>query len=744
MPGRFTSKYFRRDKLSNADLEKLEELKSRILKNYDLIKQGKYKEGLSLAEQTFKEGRESEDLGKRPIIIDAIICQGYALLGLGRFDEGLNIIEQGENFLDSLEHIKKDAMTEKQAIISELKALLYRHKGNTILAHDFLNQSLSIMEKLKNKGNQAGLLNNIGIIHASRGNLDQALENLQQSLVIFEELEISNPKLKVFNNIGLIYALKGELDLTLEYYQKSLDLSREFKDKQSEAALLMNIGQIYHDKGDIEAVLDYCQKSRKIFEKLDSKYEKAICLNTIGIVYELRGELYNAHDLYTKGFITFKELDNKSKTAMSYNNIGNTYLDGGDIDKAVSHYKEALEIFKNSGNDLETCITLYNLISVNIQRDSKDVSKQYLQDIQEIKEKRNNKIINQIYQLAQALILKTSERVVNQAEAQQIFHKIINENNVKHEFLVIAKKNLCELLIQELSTSGDEEILGEIKEISQELLAIAEKQKSFSLLIETYILQSKMALLELDLDTARQLLSNARQLAEEKELQRLAVMVSKEYDSLLSQLSKWTDLADRDVSLAERLELAELESMVTRLIRKKTEIDELSEEEPVLFLILARSGMSMFSKHFVSESHLVDQLIGGFLTAINAFTQQAFSESGTIEGIKHREYTILMNPTDPLLCCYVFKGPSYYALQKLKNFSETVKVSDPIWEKMLKASTIGQDISGEKAINDLVAKIFLSSSEEIIQSTSEVFFGQKMNTTIEHGIFLDIPFFSIN
>ncbi|UCG02236.1 MAG: tetratricopeptide repeat protein [Candidatus Heimdallarchaeota archaeon] len=743
MPGRFTSRYFGRDKLSNADLEKLEYLKRQILKCYDFIQKGNYEKGLNLAEQTYKESEENENFMKRPIIVDTTICQGYALLGLGRLDECLNMVEKGENLLDSVENIKKNELVEKQAIMSELKAILYRHKGNNILAYDFLNKSSSIMEKLKEKGNQAGLLNNIAIVHASDNKLESALEFLQQSLATFEELNIVRPKLKVLNNIGLIHALKGELDSALEYYQKSLDGVGDLNDKQSEATLLMNIGQIYHNKGEIESAVKYGQKSREIFEKIQSAYGRAICLNTLGIIHELRGELYDAHDLYTKGFIFFKEVDNKPKIALSYNNIGNTYLDGGDVDRAISHYNEALAIFKNDGSDLEICMTLYNLISVHIQRGLKEISQQYLQDLQKINEKRKDKIIDQIYQLARALILKTSERVVKQAEAQQIFQKII-EANVNHEFTVIAKKNLCELLIQELSTSGDEEILGEIKEISQELLSIAEKQQSSSLLIETYILQSKMALLELDLDIARQLLSDARQKAEEKELQRLGVMVSREYDSLLSQLSKWTDLADRDVSLAERLELAELESMVTRLIRKKAEIDELSEEEPVLFLILARSGMSMFSKHFMSESLLVDQLIGGFLTAINAFTQQAFSDSGTIEGIKHREYTILMNPTDQLLCCYVFKGPSYYALQKLKNFSETVKVSDAIWEKMLKASMIGQDISGEKEIQDLVSKIILSSSEEMIESTSEVFFGQKMNVPIEHGIFLDIPFFDVN
>lgn len=744
MPSRFSSRYFGREKLSNSDLKQLEKLKGGILKSYDFIQRGNYDKALNLATQTLKESEESEVLCKKPILVDAIICKGYALLGLGKLDECLNMVEKGENLLDSLKNIKKYVMIEKQAIISELKGMIYRYKGNTILAYDFLNQSLSIMEKLKNKGGQAGLLNNLGIIHASKYEIDQALEFLQRSLGMFEELEMVSPKCKVLNNIGLVHSLKGEFDLALEFYQKSSELNKEFNEKKPEATLLMNTAQIYHHRGDLETAIEYNHKCQKIFEELNCSFERAICLNTIGTIHELRGELYKAHDLYTKGFITFKEVDNKPRTAMAYNNIGNTYLDGGDIDKAISHYEEALEIFKNSCNDLETCITLYNLISVNIQHDSKDISQKYLHNLQEINERRNDNIINQIYHLAQALVLKTSERVINQAEAQQIFQTIIDEKKIRNEFSIIAKKNLFELLIQELSTSGDEEILDEIKEISQDLITIAKKQQSSSLLIETYILQSKMALLELDIETARQLLNTARKIAEEKELQRLAVMISREYDSLLSQMSRWTNLADRDVSLAERLELAELESMVTRLIRKKAEIDELSEEEPILFLILARSGMSMFSKHFISESQLVDQLIGGFLTAINAFTQQAFSESGTIEGIKHREYTILMNPTDPLLCCYVFKGPSYYALQKLKNFSETIKVSDTIWNTMLEASKIGRDISEDNAINDLVTKIFLSSSEEIIQSTSEVFFGQKMNIPIENGIFLDISFFNVN
>ncbi|MFX0210319.1 MAG: tetratricopeptide repeat protein, partial [Candidatus Hodarchaeota archaeon] len=559
MPSRFVPKYFSRDKLSKEDQEKYDELKNQILECFKLIQKGDYEKGLSLARQDFKE---AEQFGKRPLLVDAILCQGLALLGFGKLDHCLKVVEEGENLLESIEHIKKGELAEKLAMLDELKGKVYRHKGNNILAFDFLQQSLFVMEKLKNLEAQAGLFNNIGILHASQEKLDLALEFFQRSLKSYEDLGIEHSKTKLLNNFGQIYALKSELNQSLEYYQEGLDLAKKYRELYSEATLLMNIGQIYQSKGELQAALDNSLESLAIFEDLDCKYAIAICFNNIGVIHELKGELFEAHDLYTKSFAIFRELGNNPKTAMSYNNIGNTYLDGGDVDKAISHYQESLKLLESSENTLDTSIALYNLILVNLQLGSKENSHRYLQKLQEIKDKKNNKTITQIYNLANALVLKSSERVIKRAEAQQIFQKITEEEIYKHEYTVIAKKNLCELLIQELMSSGNEEILREIKEILLELLTVAESQQSYSLLIEVHIMQSKMALLELEIDSARKLLSQAQQLAEEKGLQRLAVMVSREYDSLLTQTSKWIDLPDRDVSLAERLELAELESMV--------------------------------------------------------------------------------------------------------------------------------------------------------------------------------------
>ncbi|MFX1286431.1 MAG: tetratricopeptide repeat protein [Promethearchaeota archaeon] len=696
-------------------LDKKLRLRCQILKCNILIQKQNYEKGLELAEQVMKESTEL----KLPLIkIDAIICQANALLGLGKFDDCLNVIEDSENQLKSIERNKRIDLAEKQAALFEVKGKVQRRKGDFKGALDLLHHSLSTREELKNLYEKAGLLNTIGIIHASKGEFDLALEHLQQSLVTYEDLGITQPTIKLFNNIGLIYSYKGELDKSVDYYQKSLDLSEKFGNKQNAAALSLNIGQTYLHKGELDLALDYTQRSLVMHEELDSKNEIAMCLNNMGNIFESKGELVQALEAYTRSLKLFEEIgkiqDTRYDTAVSFNNIGNVYRTRGDSDKAISYYKQSLDLFEEIGTNLEASTALLNLIYMAVHWEGTEDAQPYLQKLQEINDKEENKTINQIYRLSRAIILRTSDRVIKQAEAQQLFQEIAEEEIIQHDNTVQAMLNLCEILLQELRTSGNEEVLYEIKEMLQKLQTIAENQNSFSVLVDTYLLKSKMALLELDLDSARQLLDDAQQIAEEKGLQKLAMMISGEYDMLMDQLGKWTDLIDQNVPMIEKLELTELEGMVTRIIRKKAETPKFVEEEPALLLILSESGSVRFSKQFVSEEILNDRIIGDLLTAINSFIQETFSATGSIERVKHKEHTLLMKPIESLLCCYMFKGQSYSALQKLDKFIEKVKDSRSLWRLMTSPKKPEKQSPAEKEMEKITEDIFLSPHTAVI------------------------------
>ncbi|MFX1248677.1 MAG: tetratricopeptide repeat protein [Promethearchaeota archaeon] len=696
---------------NHRNLTEIDHLKGQILKCNILNEKREYDNGLKLSKQTLDESKELE----QPLLmIDAIICQGNALLGMGELDDCLMNIEKAENQLKRIQDVREKEFIERKAAITELKGKLYRRKGDMNLALDLLEVSLSIREKLKDLYAKADILNNMGIIHASKGEFDSALDYLQKSLVIYEDLRMKQPIIKLFNNIGLIYSYKGELDKSLEYYQKSLDLSEKFENKQISATLMLNIGQIYLNKGELDLALDYNQRSLALYEELESTYELAICLNNIGGIFERKGELTQALEVYTRSLNMFEKIQDNSSIAVSLNNIGNVYRTRGEANKAISYYKRSLEFFEETGNNLEASAALLNLILVTVYLENVGDPHPYLEKLQEIDNKEENKAINQIYRLAKAIVLRTSARVVKQAEAQQIFQQIAEEEIILHEHTVDAMLNLCDMLILELRTSGNEEVLKEITGILQKLQTIAENQHSYSLLVDTYMLKSKMALLELDLDSARQLLSDAQQIAEEKGLQNLAMMISGEYDTLMDQLGKWTDLIDQNVSMIEMLELTELEGMVQRIIRKKAETPEFSEEEPALFLILTETGTLKFSKQFAPEGALDDKVIGDLLTAINNFIQETFAATGSIERIKHKEHTLLLKPMDPLLCCYVFKGQSYSALRKLDTFIDKIKSSRSLWRLLNSPVKSEKLLPVEKEMEDIISKIFLTQKSSAI------------------------------
>ncbi|GAI78879.1 unnamed protein product, partial [marine sediment metagenome] len=299
--------------------------------------------------------------------------------------------------------------------------------------------------------------------------------------------------------------------------------------------------------------------------------------------------------------------------------------------------------------------TLFVLIKLEVETRNLVVAKTYLKKLDEIRKISDNPFIDQIYRLSNAVILKEGIRAINKVEAQKIFLEISKEEIVDQEFTVFAMLNLYDLLLEELKSTGSEEIIDELKTLSSKLLKIAKEQNSFAILAETYLVESKLALLELNLEEAEKLLLMAEKVALDKGLQRLAYLISDEHDNFNDQITKWEGIVARNLSLAERMELTHLQERLNNMIGKRYEvISEEKDEEPVLVLILNEGGVSLFTEKFQEESKLDEYLVGSFLTAFDNFSREAFAVSGSLERIKHQDYTLLMKKLDTLTFCYAF------------------------------------------------------------------------------------------
>ena len=82
--------------------------------------------------------------------------------------------------------------------------------------------------------------------------------------------------------------------------------------------------------------------------------------------------------------------------------------------------------------------------------------------------------------------------------------------------------------------------------------------------------------------------------------------------------------------------------------------------------------------------------------------------ASSIERIMYAESTVLLQSVEPFLVCYVFDGPSYFALKKLDQFTETLKAFPPVWDTLTEALHTRRFITEDEQVDVLVSEIFLS------------------------------------
>ncbi|MFX1498936.1 MAG: hypothetical protein ACFFBH_15530, partial [Promethearchaeota archaeon] len=88
--------------------------------------------------------------------------------------------------------------------------------------------------------------------------------------------------------------------------------------------------------------------------------------------------------------------------------------------------------------------------------------------------------------------------------------------------------------------------------------------------------------------------------------------------------------------------------------RRIIEDPKLTDEQPVLLLIVSEGGIPFFSHSFIEDKTFEDHLFGGFFTAINSFINEKFSEG--LDRASFGKHTLLMDTISHLLCVMYMRG----------------------------------------------------------------------------------------
>ncbi|MFX1428242.1 MAG: tetratricopeptide repeat protein [Promethearchaeota archaeon] len=598
------------------------------------------------------------------------ITKAKTLIDNGEYEEALE-------YLNDLE--QKEALTlDERLNIPGIKSYLFYWLGKLELALQAAENLYQTSQEFNRVIFSFYAILVKSFVFVTMGSVESA-KNIVLSISLFKSIRqedlLNYPQIEV--DMDWIYAVRDfglrKLDQSLEYINKCI----AYYEKNDPLSIniprmLFLKGYDYWFKGELNLAIACCEKTISLI--LKSNYRKPLFL---------KAEVYSL--------------------------MGGIYTDKGDLDHALEYQISSLELYKNFEEGYHMAVAYYYIIrNFLIKKENGEVQR-YLHEFKLFNERHEHRNINGFYHLTTALVLKSSSRLHDRVEAENILKRFIEIG--KDPFMTsIYLIHLCDIYFQEFQLTNHMEVLNDIHLLINDLLKNVRKQNSYYLLANVKLLQAKLALLQIDLVEARSLLAEAQKIADEHGLQLLANDISREHDKLLEELSLWESFKKNQASVAERLKLASIDGVLERLQgRGVIETSELENEKPILLLIMDSSGVTYFNHPFVKNWDYSD-LFSSFMSAFNTFMDEIFSKS--IDRIRVGENTILINPVEPFLACYVIKGQSYPALKKLTRFTEAIRENPEIWEALNKSVKTSEMLELDKppALKTVINEIFLTLS----------------------------------
>ncbi|MFW9878276.1 MAG: tetratricopeptide repeat protein [Candidatus Thorarchaeota archaeon] len=626
------------------------------------------------------------------------------LLDGGKLDEALELL----NNLDQLERLNFQQKSDYQYL--KFLILIYQNK------HEELIKMGEIVFEEGQHANQNlhsfdGLYYIImGLVLAEK--FDEALNKIAkaETLIKFKSnlskkaLRIREERISVLK--GYIYLNLVNIPLAEKYGEKTLGFQKDLGITFEIVWAHLILAQInLRVKSRYDIAMEYTNKAFSLAKKVKfNQYWVAMCYLFFGAIYGNIGELEHSLKQYKKSLTIFKELKNNWCIAMVLNNLTGVYLNLGKYDLALKHIEESLLFWER--DSINTAIPISNIIEIALHKGDTKLAQKYYDKLENLYNK--DKSIEIFYYFVKAIKLKKSSRIRDKAKAEKLFKKILGKETLYHDLIIHTYINLCDLLLAEFRFGNNLEVFDEINQFIAQLLILAEKSHSYIVFCETFILQAKLALLTFNTKAARRFLTQAQKIAESYGIKRLAMKISNEHDNLLKELHKWEILSESNASLTERIELARLDDQMTILLKRRSiEVPEVSKEDPVMLLILTEGGNLLFSKKFKKNFSFEDDILGGFLTTVNYIISEIFSEG--LNRAVFGPFTLLMKPLQPFLICYIYKGNSYYAQIKIKNFLESLQNNNFIWQALQKFFEKSKSIQSNSipSLESLITEIFI-------------------------------------
>ena len=234
------------------------------------------------------------------------------------------------------------------SILGSRSDLAYRQSDYN-KAFNLLQAMLLVARRLGDQKEEAGVWQNIGIIHFVQTHYPQALEAYQKCLSINEELGRRSEIAQSLVNIGLVHSATERPTEALEYLQRGLKIQEELGEEFNVAQTLDNIGAVHFEQGDYAPASEVYQRGVKLYEAIGIKDVIVNRLFKIAQAEYGQGHDVAAINFYQRALTKLEELGEAARRGHALHSIANIYYEQGDYPQALTYYQRSLNAEEKAG-----------------------------------------------------------------------------------------------------------------------------------------------------------------------------------------------------------------------------------------------------------------------------------------------------------------------------------------------------------------------------------------------------------
>ncbi|MCY3412287.1 MAG: tetratricopeptide repeat protein [Candidatus Heimdallarchaeota archaeon] len=430
---------------------------------------------------------------------------------------------------------------------------------------DYLEGIILQAEILKSQGKFGDSLDLLESIE------DQLKQNGDQRLIL------ANICIKLYNYESMKEFF--EIDILVEEGEKTIKnlLVRilNVTDPVCKQTMFIWIGMYYNivgnarlKKGRLKTALDYYSKAIDYRKRVENKIYVASTLNNIAIIYLLMGEYVTAKSYFANGLDLAQEYNAGILGAVITQNIGIVSYFTGETENALSFLHQSLEyLLEETEYSSYLSMNYLYLILTFIDFKRNEEANIYFERLRDLANEHPYRDVLLHEKLANAMILKSKERFIHQAQSLSILKEIVNEEIIDITLTRLAMVNLCDILLTEYKLFGNEEAYTELYQIVGTLYQLSQKSESVSLMIDVLIFRSRFALIQGDFDEVDKLLIEAENLAVINGIPKLRSKVKEVKETFSNEISRVEMHLDSDDAEVHRKRKSDLLNYLSDLGR---------------------------------------------------------------------------------------------------------------------------------------------------------------------------------